>query len=279
VPDLAAYHPIVVHFALGFLVAGVLFRWVSLTGRVPFAGPAAATLLLAGTAIAVVAVRSGDAAHGPVERVPGSVNAVVEHEDWGKRTQNMFLFVAVAEIAALVLARRGRARPALIASAVLCIPALFCLYEAGEHGGELVYSYAGGVGIRTGDPQDVGRLLLAAAHHQAQADRKAGRSEDAAAIVAQATSRFPSDPAVQMMAAESALLDRKDPGAALAILGALNVPADDRRLRIRHGTLTADALEATGKPDEARAALQQLLTAYPDNVRLRERLEAIKPAR
>jgi predicted Zn-dependent protease len=59
----------------------------------------------------------------------------------------------------------------------------------------------------------------------------------------------------------------------------LNVPADDRRLRIRHGTLTADALEAAGKPDEARAALQPLLTAYPDNARLRERLEAIKPAR
>ena len=77
-----------------------------------------------------------------------------------------------------------------------------------------------------------------------------------------------------MMAAESALLDRKDAAAALAILGRLSVPADDRRLRIRHGTLTADALEAAGRNDEARAVLEHLLEAYPDNARLRKRLES-----
>jgi uncharacterized membrane protein len=47
-PDIGPLHPIVVHFAIGLLVAGVALRWLSLTGRVRFAGPAAALLLLVG---------------------------------------------------------------------------------------------------------------------------------------------------------------------------------------------------------------------------------------
>ena len=272
-PSLAQYHPIVVHFAIGLLVAGALLRWLSLTGRVSFASPAAACLILAGTAAAVLSVQSGTDAHGPVERIPGVAEAVVDHEHWGERARNAFLFVGLAEIVALVLARRGKARPALVASAVLCVPALFCLYEAGEHGGELVYAYAGGVGTRSGDPADVGRLLVAAAHNQALVDRKAGRSAEAAALVTLVASRFPADPQIQVMAAESALLDGKDPQAALGILGRTTVPEKDTRLRIRHGMLMADAQVAAGRPDDARATLQQLSSAFPANARIKQRLQ------
>jgi uncharacterized membrane protein len=272
-PNLAEYHPVVVHFAVGLLVAGALLRWLSLTGRVAFASPAATALILAGTLAAVLSVKSGDDAHGPVERIPGVAEAVVEHEHWGERARNAFLFVCLAEIAALVLSRRGRSRPAHVASAVLCVPALFCLYEAGEHGAELVYSYAGGVGTRSGDPADVGRLLVAAAHNQALVDRKAGRSAEAAALVSLVASRFPADPQIQVMAAESALLDGKDPQAALGILGRTTVPEKDNRLRIRHGMLMADAQVAAGRPDDARATLQQLASAFPTNARIKQRLQ------
>jgi uncharacterized membrane protein len=272
-PNLASIHPIVVHFAIGLLIAGALLRWISLTGRFAWTNAAATTLLLAGALAAVVSVQSGDDAHGPVERVPGAVNAVIEHEHWGERARNVFLAVALAELAALVLARKGKARPAALASSALCVVGVFCLYEAAEHGGELVYSYAGGVGIRTGDPADVGRLLVAAAHHQAQLDRKNGRPEDAAAVVGEVARRFPNDPAIQMMAAESVLLDRKDPDGALAVLGRVAVPPDDARLRTRHGLLTVDAHEAAGRPDAARATLQSLAAAFPQNTRIRQRLE------
>lgn len=277
-PDLAAYHPIVVHFAIALLIAGALFRWVSLTGRVPFASPAAASLLLAGTVAAVLAVNSGLAGHGPVERIPGVVEAVGEHEEWGVRARNAFIGVALAELALLALARRGRARPAAIASGVLCLPAVFCLYEAAEHGGELVYSYAGGVGIRTGDPEDVGRLLVAGIYNQAQVDRRTGRPAEAAALISVAAARFPTDPNVQLMAAESALLDRKDSAAALEVLGRTPVPQGDARLRVRHGMLTADALEAAGRGDAARATLQQLAAAFPENRRIKQRLTSGSPA-
>jgi uncharacterized membrane protein len=271
--NLAAYHPIVVHFAIALLIAGAVLRWISLTGRVPFASPAAASLLLVGMIAAFLSVKSGTAAHGPVERIPGAADAVTVHEHWGERAQNVFFLVVVAELAALVLRRRGKERFAVIASAVLCVPAVFCLYEAGEHGGELVYAYAGGVGTRTGDPADVGRLLVAGAYNQAQLDRKAGRTAEAGALVSAVAARFPSDPDVQVMAAESALLDRKDPETALAILGHTAVPQENMRLRVRHGLLMADAHEAAGRPEAARATLQQLAAAFPQNGRIKQRLQ------
>jgi uncharacterized membrane protein len=271
-PSLAASHPIIVHFAIALLIAGAGFRWLSLTGRIPFASPAATSLLLVGTAGAFLAVQSGTAAHGPVERIPGVAEAVMRHESWGKDAQNAFLVVALAELAVLVLARRGRQRLALIASAVLCLPAVFCLYEAAEHGGDLVYSYAGGPGLRSGNPEDVGRVLVAGVYLQARADREAGRRGDAAALISAIAPRFASDPNVQIMAAESALIDGKDPAAALDILGRTAVPQDNARLRVRHGMLMADALEAAGRPDAARATLQQLASAFPENGRIKQRL-------
>jgi len=63
---LAPLHPQVVHFAIALLFLGVPLRLLSLTGKVPFAKHAATTLLLLGTIAAVVSVKSGTAAHGPV---------------------------------------------------------------------------------------------------------------------------------------------------------------------------------------------------------------------
>jgi hypothetical protein len=113
---------------------------------------------------------------------------------------------------------------------------------------------------------------VAGVYNQAQADRKAGRPGEAAALVSAIAPRFASDPSVQVMAAESALLDRKDPAAALDILGRTAVPPDNARLRIRQGLLMADALEAAGRPDAARATLQQLASAFPENGRIKQRL-------
>src|SRR6266480_4395974 len=99
-PNIGAYHPIIVHFAIALLVVGVIFRWISLTGRVAFTGAAAATLILAGAVAALLAVHSGTDAHGPVERIPGVRQAVMEHEGAGEWARNVGLLVAVLEIGA-----------------------------------------------------------------------------------------------------------------------------------------------------------------------------------
>jgi uncharacterized membrane protein len=278
-PSLASFHPVIVHFAIALAVAGVLLRWLWLSGRVGWAGPAAAALLLTSAVAVFAAARSGVDAHGPVERVPGSAQAVSEHEDWGNRAYRVFVVVGLLELLALALRSRGFAKPALVASALLGLGGLYVVYEAGEHGGELVYSYAGGVGIRTGAPEDVGRLLLAGLYHQAQLDRRAQRPEEAAALIELAARRFQSDPGVQLAAAESLLLDRKDAGAAVAALERISVPPDDRRLRMRRASLLADAFESEGNKPAALAALEPLSAEFPQNERLKQRIERLRSGR
>jgi uncharacterized membrane protein len=279
-PNVAAWHPQIVHFAIVLLAVGVLFRWISFTGRAAFTGPAAALLLLAGTVAAVLAVQSGTDAHGPVERVPGARTAVIEHEDWGKRTRNIFLIVAVLEIGALVVARRpGRERVTkglIIASAIVGLAGGAALYEAGEHGGELVYSYAGGVGIRSGDSSDVQRLLVAGLYHSAQQARTRNDSAAAAELFGELAHRFPNDTTVRFLAIESLIRDRRDSKGALAALAQFPVPADNPRLRLRAGSLKADAFEAAGLRDSVRATLEQLARDFPDNPRIKDRLAKLR---
>ena len=279
-PNLASWHPQVVHFAIALLCVGVLFRWISLTGRAPFTGPAAAVLLLAGAVAATLAVHSGLDAHGPVERVPGARNAVVEHEEWGKRTRNIFLIVAALEIGALVVARRpGRERVTkglTIASALVGLAGGVALYEAGEHGGELVYSYAGGVGIRSGDTSDVSRLLLAGLYHAAQQARARHDSAGALALFSELENHFGDDTTVRFLAIESLLRDRGDAKGALAVLSALPVPEDNPRLRLRRDFLKVDAFLAAGRPDSARATLERLARDFPDNPRIKDRLAQMR---
>jgi uncharacterized membrane protein len=273
---MAFYHPQTVHFAIALLVVGVILRLVSLTGRPAFAAPAALTLLAVGTIAAALAVQSGTAAHGPVERIPGVRAAVVEHETWGIRTRNVFYGVMALEAIALALSRSPRRRVAYAASAAVGVLGLFFLYEAGEHGGKLVYAYAGGIGIRSGDPADVDRLLLAGLYNEAQVERKAGRPGEAAKLLALAGERHPKDLEVQLAFAESLLVDRKNPRGALETLRRIEPPHDNRTLRIRHGMLTADALEAAGQRDGAAAVVQALVTEYPDVPRLKQRLGSLK---
>jgi uncharacterized membrane protein len=273
---MAYYHPQFVHFAIALLAVGVLLRAISLAGRPAFVAPAAAVLLFTGTIAAALSVQSGTAAHGPVERTPGLRAAVTEHEEWGIRTRNIFYGVAVAELIALAVWRSPRRRIAYLVSTVAGMAGLVCLYEAGAHGGQLVYAYAGGVGIRSGDPADVDRLLLTGLYQQALVERKAGRAEEASRLLALAAARRPNDPEVQLASAESLLIDRKDPRAAIDALQKISPPQDSRPLRIRHGLLTADALEAAGQREGAAAVVQGLVTTYPDIARLKQRLESLK---
>lgn len=282
--DLAPLHPIVVHFAIGLLVAGVLFRLASLAGehllggRLAFSGPAACVLLLAGTAAAFGALQSGEAAEGAAEDIPGAHDAVEDHQDWAKRTFWLFAAVAALEAGGLVLQRFGKAGPALAASGLLGVGGLYLLYETGEHGGKVVYSHAGGVGTRTGDPKDVGRLLLAGLYQQAVLDRSEGRGGDAAALIETAAVRFPGDLEVQLLLAESQLEDRKDAALATTTLSRLQIPREEARLRLRHGILLVDAILASGHVEAAKATLQNVRSEFPDSGLVTERLRRIAQA-
>jgi uncharacterized membrane protein len=282
--ELAALHPIVVHFALALLVAGVSFRCAWLGGellrsrRLEFAGPAACVLLFAGTVAAAVAVKSGELARGDAESVPGAASVVNEHGEWAEWTLRAFVVVSLLEASALTLRRSTRVRHALTAaSGVLGLLGLFLVYETGEHGGRIVYSHAGGVGTRTGDPEDVGRLLVAGLYQQSMLDRTEGRTEAAKALLELAAARFPDHLEVQLVLAEFQLEDKQEASLALQTLGRLTVPSDDAALRLRHGILTVDALLALDRQDEARAKLEQVRREAPDNGLVRARLQRLAP--
>jgi uncharacterized membrane protein len=270
--DIGFYHPLIVHFVVALATVGVLLRWISFTGIAKFTGPAAAALLLVGTAAAVAAVRSGSDASIAVAAVPGSAALVAQHGEWGLRTRNMLLIISALEMVAMV-GRTAWTRALLRASAVAGLVALGCIIETGERGGDLVYAHAAGVGIRSGDPADVERLLLAALYHQAQLDERNGRPDDAAALIEMAARRFPSEPAVQVLMAESLLEHRRDPAAALAALRRIAPAPAEQQLRFRRDWLIADALEALGQPAAAHTILAQLRAEFPDSQRLRRRLE------
>ena len=277
-PDIGVYHPAIVHFAVALLVVGVLFRWVSLTGRAAFTGPAAATLLLLGTIAAFLAVHSGTNAHGPVERIPGARQAVVDHEEAGEWARNVFLVVAALELVGLFTRRRrlNVARGALWGSAIVGVFGLAALYKAGNRGGDLVYRYAGGVGTRYGDSADVSRLYLAALYQAAQQARAQHDSARAAELFGQLWRQYPADTTVRFLYIESLVRDQHDGRAALQALTNLQVPPSDRRLRLRHGFLKVDAFLASGRPDSARATLEQLARDFPDvQQRIQERMRMI----
>jgi len=281
-PNLGSLHPQIVHFAIALLALGVLVRvvWTLVpvlhSPRWSWLSPMATSLVVAGTLGAVVAVKSGTDAHGPVERIPGARALVMEHEELGERTRNVFLVVVALEVAAIAVRRsarwRERAYWVLVASGFVGLYGVAVLRHAAEHGGELVYSYAGGVGTRSGDTADVPRLLLAGLYQQAMLDRREKRPDAAALLIEQMAQRWPADTNVAFLAAESKLVDRKDARGALAALRAIGVPPHDPRLTTRRGYLMSDAYVAVGHVDSARLVLEALSSEFPDNPRIKDRI-------
>ena len=278
-PDIGPFHPQIVHFVIALLFVGVGARVLSLLPlppRLGFLSPAAAVLVILGSVASVVAAEAGDQTHDVVERIPGARAAVQDHERWGERARNVFIAVGLLEIAGLALVGRRAARGVQIAAAVVGVAGLAVLYEAGEHGGELVYAYAGGVGTRSGDSADVTRLIVAGLYNGALQDRAAGRPTDAARLLQELGRRMPNDTNVRFLQIESTLRDARNPAGALAALDSVSVPANDRRLQVRLGSLRADALAAAGKKDSARAVIQGLLARFGNNPRLKQQLDRMQ---
>jgi len=279
-PNLGMFHPQVVHFVVSLLLIGVALRWLSVVVRKPFVNLAATLCLIFGTIAAVVAVRSGTDAHGPVERIPGVRDAVVEHEEHAESARNIFFGVVAIEIVALGLGAKDDTkrftRWAHLASAIVGLVGAAQLYEAAEHGGELVYSYAGGPGLRTGNPKDVERLLIAGLYNQSREDREAGRLADAATLVDELAKRMPNDAETRLLRVESLMLDRKNYAGALAAVDSITLDPANARLRARQANLKADAYLGLGKPDSARVVLSAAAAAMPQNARLKARLDSIR---
>jgi uncharacterized membrane protein len=276
-PNVAEFHPQIVHFVIALGFVGIGLRLVSLTGRLTWTRPAGAALLILAAGASVAAVKSGDQAHGPAERVPGARDAVVEHEEYGEKARNALLVIGALELLGLAVSRKEQWQRAVhLVSAAGCLYGGVMLFETGEHGGELVYSYAGGIGLRTGDSADVRRLLVAGLYHQAQADRKAGNGEAAARLIDEMQWRMPEDTTVTFIAIESRIQDRQDPRGALDALAAVTVPEDNLRFTLRKALLTSDAYAALGLKDSALMTLGTLRKEFAANRAVQDAIAKLK---
>ena len=294
-PDIGPLHPQVVHFVVACLFVGLPIYWLSFLKRPRFLRPMATLLLIVGTGAAVVAVESGTDAHGVAERIPGARSAVQEHEELGILTRNIFGGILLLELIAVAVAWRaggagssvlsveagetgaaGASTKRFAATALSGVVAVawtvgaFQLFETAEHGGSIVYEYAGGVGFRSGNPQDVGRLLLAGLFGEAQVDRQEGRHDDAARLIEEMVQRYPENPEVQLVGVQSLVVDRKDGRAALDRLGSLQLP-DDPRTQLQRQTYAFDAYMLLDMPDSARAALDAVPDRYQNSRTVTER--------
>lgn len=276
-PDIAALHPQVVHFVVALGILGVIFRIVSLTGKLQWTSPAALVLLLIAAGASIVAVESGHQAHEWAEQIPGVRDAVVEHEELGELTRNLFVAVLLIEIIALVARKNAGATKGLHAvSALVGVAACLYLYEAGEHGGELVYNYAGGIGTRSGDPEDVQHLLVAGLFHQARVAREAGRNEESARLIEEMARQRPEDHTIKVMELEARYRDRHDTAGALAGIDSLVVPDAQWRPAVQRGLLQAEIIAGAGMKDSAKALLTTLAAKYPQSRRPRMALERLQ---
>lgn len=281
-PDIGSLHPQIVHFVVALLIVGVLARIVSLFPLGPrwsFTNGMAAALLLLGTGAAVVAVQSGLDAHEKVESIPGIRQAVNVHQDYGEDTRDIFLVVSAIEIALLILGSRkpGAVKGLRVLSALVGIVGGVYLYEAGDHGGDLVYSYGGGVGVRSGDTTDVHRVLVAGLYDNLQLARKAGHHDEAARLTDQLATMMPGDTSVRFLRIQSMVRDRHDARGALAALDSIPATPNNRRLVFQKALLQAEALDSAGMRDSARAVLTALKKGNPQlGARIDEMLQEMR---
>jgi hypothetical protein len=234
-------------------------------------------LLIMAAVASYVAAEAGHQAHELAEQIPGARPAVQEHEEAGEWARNIFVFIGLLEVGAFFLRKKEKvAKGLLIGSAVVGLAGIAALVRAGDFGGDLVYSYAGGVGTRSGDPADVRRLLIAGLFHEARLARDAGRLDESARLTDELLRQAPDDPSVKMLSAESQLKDKKDPTAALATLAAIEVPPQGRFVEMQKTMLTSEALAAAGQKDSARALLNALAQKYPDSRWIKDALTRVQ---
>jgi len=292
-PFIGPYHPQIVHFVIVPLILGLPLYVLGLVLKRPrYFWPMASILLVVGTVSAWLSVKSGAEAHELAESIPGVAQAVRTHEDLGHDTRNIFTGILIVELLAIAAAWRtgqlgggeGREKsssalrhaPTVLRVVVAAswVWGAWVVYETGEHGGDLVYSYAGGVGVRTGKPQDVGHLLMAGLYNESRLERRDGGNAGAARLVDMMVAQFPDDPDVKMLKVESLIVDLKDGRGALELLATLS-SSNNPRTQIRKALYESDAYALLSMPDSARAALKSLPERFQQSRMVKDRLEKL----
>jgi uncharacterized membrane protein len=146
IPD--PLHPAIVHFPIALIFLGTLISILTIFTRRGALPQLAAVILILAAGGAQLAVNTGgDQADDVIQRMPDSKPLIRVHAEWGERVRNAAVIAAISAVVALAFYRLARMRRILaFITTVIASAACYCVFEAGEYGGAMVYHH--GVGLQ-----------------------------------------------------------------------------------------------------------------------------------
>ena len=149
VPD--PFHAAVVHFPIVFVFIGAVLAFLTIFSKRGSLPQFTLMFLLLAAGSAQFAVVTGQyQAKEIIQRKPAAKTMIEHHQEWGERVPTVSAAAAFSALMALLFIRtRGFRRALAFVTTMVAFGACYCVIEAGERGGEMVYQH--GVGVKVGD--------------------------------------------------------------------------------------------------------------------------------
>jgi uncharacterized membrane protein len=143
-------HPIIIHFPIALLIAGLgvdIAGWIL---KSDWLKRSATLLLILGSTGAAAAVWSGNVQEEMILKTPAIERTLETHSDSGELTMSLFLAIAATRAALLWMRRlTPRVHLLFIAAWVVCAG---LLVRTAYYGGEMVFDLGAGVGASAAPP-------------------------------------------------------------------------------------------------------------------------------
>jgi uncharacterized membrane protein len=141
-------HPAVVHFPICLIFLGTLLSVLTIfTRRGALPQFAAFILVLAAAAAQFAVITGGEETDDVIQRMPDSRPLIYQHAEWGERTRTVAVVAACSAVVALFFFKaRAFRRVMAFVTTIIAAGACYCVIEAAEKGGEMVYHH--GVGTK-----------------------------------------------------------------------------------------------------------------------------------
>lgn len=148
---LAEFHPRVVHFPIAFLLGYVLCEIIGAISKKDFFSKAAHLLLFFGVLGALAAVITGNQAEEVAEKweEQGAIipfGALNDHIYYA--TITLWYFTSLLVIRTFLVVKKKFTRVFSYIFVVLAIVGSYFIYEAGDHGGQLVFKHGLGTDLK-----------------------------------------------------------------------------------------------------------------------------------
>jgi uncharacterized membrane protein len=143
-------HPAIVHFPIVLVFLGTLLSILAIfTRRGALPQYTAFILILAAGGAQVAVNTGGDQVDDVLRKMPDAKPLILAHAEWGVKMRTATMIAAIGALVALAFFRARRFRRVLaFITAIIATWACYCAFEAGKHGGAMVFHHGVGVQIQ-----------------------------------------------------------------------------------------------------------------------------------